>query len=99
MQKYFDSFQEFFPHIQIEKNFDFKRHTTIGIGGHAPLAVFPKNYQELESVVQYCLKHFVPYYPLGKGSNILVADTGFQGIVLVTSKMQTISLQQDGIYV
>lgn len=99
MQDKFDAFQFEFPYIYTEKNFDFKRHTTIGIGGLAPLAVFPKNVQELQATIQYCLRHFVPYYPIGKGANLLVADSGFYGIVICCDKMQDIYLLKDRLYV
>lgn len=98
MQNYFDTFQKKYPHIYVEKNFDFKRHTTIGIGGFATLAAFPKNCNELKCIIQYCLRHSIPYYPIGKGSNILVADNGFNGFVIVTNKMQTLSLKQNYLY-
>lgn len=99
MQDKFEAFQLEYPYILTEKNFDFKLRTTIGIGGFAPLAVYPKTVQELQATIQYCLRNFVPYYPLGKGANLLVADSGFQGIVICNDKMQDIYLQQDGLYV
>ena len=98
MQKYFDYFQNEYPHIYVEKDFDFKRHTTIGIGGLSPLAVFPQNCDELKSILQYCFKHSMPYYPLGKGSNLLVADNGFNGFVIVTSRMQSVCLKENYLY-
>jgi len=58
------------------------RHTTIGVGGPARLLVMPQSVAEVARVVRLALKHGVPYVSVGKGSNLIVRDKGYDGIVI-----------------
>ncbi|MBP1569091.1 MAG: UDP-N-acetylmuramate dehydrogenase, partial [Oscillospiraceae bacterium] len=44
--------------------------------------VKPKNKEQVSAVVDYCEKNSVPLLPLGKGSNVLVSDSGINGVVM-----------------
>ena len=57
-------------------------HTTLQIGGPAEIWIEPKDYLELRKVIYYCQKEHIPYFVLGKGSNILVSDSGYKGAVI-----------------
>lgn len=56
--------------------------TTMKVGGHARYFVTVKSAVELVEVVQYALKKRWPYFILGGGSNIIISDTGFDGLVI-----------------
>ena len=58
------------------------RHTTFGIGGPADLFVAAHTLPELSSAVQIAHEHEVPYFILGSGANLLVADKGIRGLVI-----------------
>ena len=56
--------------------------TTFRIGGTAALYLEPNDVHDLEAAAEAIVKAEVPFAILGKGSNVLVADDGFPGLVL-----------------
>lgn len=63
-------------------------HTTWRIGGKARFMVWPKNLEELLSVLTAAAEEGLPYFVLGRGSNLLVSDQGFPGIVISLSRYE-----------
>jgi UDP-N-acetylmuramate dehydrogenase len=57
-------------------------HTTFGIGGPADVFVIARSAAMLAGLVQTCMRHKAPLFLLGNGSNILVSDLGFRGVVI-----------------
>lgn len=57
-------------------------YTTFRIGGPADIFVLPRNADELAQVQQQTALNDVPVFLLGGGSNLLVADAGFRGVVV-----------------
>ncbi len=56
-------------------------HTTWQIGGPADLLVMPKDKQSLVRAMQLVNDHGVPWFVIGRGSNLLVRDGGIRGVV------------------
>lgn len=63
-----------------------KEHTTFRIGGPASLYVCPSGEEELRQVLKLCREQQVPWAILGNGSNLLVSDRGFDGVVISMSE-------------
>ena len=59
-----------------------KKHTTFRVGGNADFFVVPKTIDEVKRVVMLCMEQDMPYYVLGNGSNLLVGDKGYRGVVI-----------------
>ncbi len=57
-------------------------HTYFKIGGPADQFVEARSEDELVEAVRYAIAKKLPYYVLGGGSNILVTDKGFRGVVI-----------------
>ena len=57
-------------------------HTTFRIGGPADYFVMPETVEELAAVLKLCKEERMPYFILGNGSNLLVGDKGFRGVVI-----------------
>ena len=57
-------------------------HTTFRIGGPADYFAVPETVEELEKVLNICKEEQTPYFILGNGSNLLVGDQGFRGVVI-----------------
>ena len=57
-------------------------HTTFRIGGPADYFVMPETVEELAAVLKLCKEKSMPYFILGNGSNLLVGDKGFRGVVI-----------------
>ncbi|HCC07949.1 MAG TPA: UDP-N-acetylenolpyruvoylglucosamine reductase [Clostridiales bacterium] len=75
------------------------KHTTYKIGGAADIFVVPQNKDELIHSVKVCRENNVEHVILGKGSNVLVADDGFRGVVINTGdNLSKIEINDDEIY-
>lgn len=61
-------------------------HTTFRIGGPAKIFVTPEDRRELAAVLALCRKEGCPWTILGNGSNLLVSDSGFAGVVIQIGK-------------
>ena len=57
-------------------------HTTFRIGGPADYFVMPETVEELSNILALCKEEGMPYFVLGNGSNLLVGDKGFRGVVI-----------------
>lgn len=76
------------PDVQKVENFSFAKHTTLGIGGIAPFALFPKNQNELIDSVNFLQFNKIPYIVIGLGANTLASDNVYNGVVVCTSFMR-----------
>ena len=59
-----------------------KNHTTFRIGGPADCLAVPHTIDEAEKVIRSCRQESVPCFIMGNGSNLLVSDQGFRGVVV-----------------
>jgi len=57
------------------------RHTTFKVGGPCSVFISPE-IEQIPSVLKLCKEYNVPYLIIGRGSNILVADKGYNGLVI-----------------
>jgi UDP-N-acetylmuramate--alanine ligase len=62
------------------------KHTTLRVGGPADFYVEPADENDLASVVKFCDEHEIKFFILGRGSNLLVRDGGFRGVVICLSQ-------------
>jgi UDP-N-acetylenolpyruvoylglucosamine reductase len=58
------------------------RHTTLRVGGPADVYVEPASEADLAGVLKFCASRAVPFFMLGRGSNLLVRDGGVRGVVI-----------------
>ena len=59
------------------------RHTTFLAGGPAAYFVTPQNEMQLAQLIKICPE----YYVIGRGSNLLVRDAGYSGVILYLGRM------------
>lgn len=67
---------------EVKTNEPMKLHTTFRIGGNAAYFVTPSSIKEIEQIIVFCRQQNLPYYILGNGSNLLVSDTGYDGVII-----------------
>lgn len=77
------------------ENEPMSRHTTFRTGGPASLFIRPENKDQLAEVMALIKKLGAEFFVLGNGSNLLVSDEGFDGVVISLSKMNDIHLEGD----
>ena len=68
--------------MQFQRNILLKKYTTFRIGGAAKYFWVAKTKKELIEAVKFAKKHKLPFFILGGGSNVLVSDQGYQGLVI-----------------
>lgn len=67
---------------QILREEPMRLHTTFRIGGPAQFFVIPRTQEEAAAAVCLCRSEGAPYYIIGNGSNLLVSDKGYRGVVI-----------------
>ena len=72
------------------------RHTTFRVGGPADFFVTPKAKEEVRDVIRICKEAGMPYYIIGNGSNLLVSDAGYRGVIVqIYKEMNDVKVEGD----
>jgi len=58
------------------------RHTTLKVGGPARWFWAASNVETLAKLLTICARHEIPYMFIGHGSNLLMSDAGYDGLVI-----------------
>lgn len=86
--------RKFVPEENICLQESMASHTTFRIGGLADCFVQLENTEQLIKVQKYLSQVGVPFFILGNGSNLLVSDAGFRGVILqIGSKMNRVTVE------
>ena len=73
-----------------------RQFTSMKVGGPADRVLFPKNVDELRKAVRYARKKGIPFFILGKGTNLVVRDRGVRGwVISLTQGMRKIRMDGD----
>ena len=72
------------PNSKFQKNVLLKNYTTFRIGGKAEYFFVAKNKKDLIKAISVAKKLKLPFFVLGGGSNLLVSDKGFNGLIIKT---------------
>lgn len=71
-------------------------HTTFRVGGPADFFVTPKAKEEVRDVIRICKEAGMPYYIIGNGSNLLVSDAGYRGVIVqIYKEMNEVKVEGD----
>ena len=74
------------PPSRVQENVPLARLTTFQAGGPARFFVTPGDAEEFVRTVRFLEERHEPYFILGRGSNLLVSDRGYDGTVIYTRK-------------
>ena len=81
------------------QNEPMSRHTTFRIGGVADYFVTPTKEEEIWQIISLAKQQKMPYYIVGNGSNLLVGDKGYRGIIIqICKKMNQVDVQENYLY-
>lgn len=76
------------------------KHTTWRIGGPADAFFIPAKVEQLQTLVKACSDHHIPWYVIGRGSNLLVKDGGIRGVVIqMSDNLSEVSVTNDGRFI
>lgn len=70
------------PVMKIQENIPLAEFTTFKIGGPARFFCLVQTVTELTEAVKFAKEKHIPFFILGGGSNLLIADEGFHGLVI-----------------
>lgn len=94
-----DSLNRFLPEDQIKTQEMMSRHTTFKVGGPADCLVSPSDEKQLGGIIRYLNKVEIPYFVVGNGSNLLVSDAGYRGVIIkIGDDMAQVTVDGDRIH-
>ena len=67
---------------EIFENELMNKHTTFRIGGPAKYFVKPKTIKQIKKIIYLCNEYKIKFFVLGNGSNLLVSDFGYLGVII-----------------
>lgn len=92
-----DRLQKIMPHNTVA-NMPLAKNNTFRVGGPAGIFAIADSLHELNIIAGAINDYDLPFLLLGRGSNLLISDTGFPGVVLQLGKeFQQISASEDGL--
>ncbi len=80
----------------IKRDEPMAKHTTLRVGGPADVYVEPVNESDLATILKFCGEHGVKFFILGRGSNLIVRDGGFRGVVICLASPEFSRVEIDG---
>nr|WP_307999055.1 UDP-N-acetylmuramate dehydrogenase [uncultured Merdimonas sp.] len=81
-QEFYQKLTKILSEDRIRTQEPMKMHTTFRVGGPADYFVMPESSGEVQQVISLCREEKMPYYVIGNGSNLLVSDEGYRGVIL-----------------
>lgn len=69
------------------ENGDLKKYNTYGIGGIARYIVYVDSIEHLKGLLSYLKENNIPWYVLGNGSNVILPDEDFAGVIIKLDKL------------
>ena len=84
----------------IYKDEPLKKHTSFRIGGNADFLVIPESKEEILLILSLVKKNKIPYFVMGNGSNLLVSDDGYRGVVIkLAGGLNEIRINGENVYI
>ncbi len=80
----------------IKKDEPMSQHTTFRIGGPADIFIEASDTEELINIIRYLQKEKWKYFVMGNGSNLLVDDRGYRGVIVSTKGNDNVHIYKDG---
>ncbi|WP_100400337.1 UDP-N-acetylmuramate dehydrogenase [Bacillus sp. FJAT-44742] len=71
---------------QVKENVSLATYTSWKVGGKCRYFIEPNNKEDIQETLSICKNNNTPYFVIGKGSNILINDEGFNGAVIYIGK-------------
>lgn len=74
------------------------KHTTFRVGGPADYFLAPTTMEGVKDALAICKKENLPYYIVGNGSNLLVSDAGYRGVIIqIYRNLNEVTVENDHI--
>ena len=90
--EFVDLFAEIYDANDIKINESLSSFVNFKVGGPADILLIPKNKKQVIKSIEVCKLKNIPYYVIGNGSNLLIRDGGFRGVVLSLKAVDNITI-------
>ena len=77
----------------IKYNEPLKNHTSFKLGGPCLALIIPNKKEEVVTTIELCKEFNIPFFILGNGSNLIVKDGGYNGVVIQFTSLKEITLE------
>lgn len=78
---------------QIRYNELMKNHTSFKVGGAADIFITPDSYDKFIKCLNACKKYNTPYFIMGNGTNLMVRDGGYKGVIIKLTSLNDIKVE------
>jgi len=80
----------------VTRNAPMAKLTTLRVGGNAQFYIEPANEADLGAALRICQRQSIPFFLIGRGSNLLIKDTGIRGAVIKLAAEEFVKIDIDG---
>lgn len=80
---------------EVLENVSLKNYNTYKIGGNAEYLIYPDDISKLTELMKYIKDNDLKYFVIGNGSNLVLSDKLFAGIMIKLDKLNKITFQDD----
>lgn len=80
---------------EILRNEPLSKHTSFALGGPADFFASPVDREDLKALLQTIKDRNLKYFILGSGTNLLVRDNGFRGVVISLRRMNAVNVERE----
>ncbi|WP_251717158.1 UDP-N-acetylmuramate dehydrogenase [Lactobacillus agrestimuris] len=81
--------------IDVQENIALSKYTFTKTGGRAEFLAFPKSVEELKQLIKSANDAKMPITVIGNASNLIIRDGGIDGLVIILTKMKSITVNGD----
>lgn len=81
--------------IPFLENESLKKHNTFKVGGNAKYVVMPADKISMAELIKFLRDEKINYYIIGRGSNVIFKDNGFDGVIIKTTNINEIKYISD----
>ena len=100
MSSVLEKFKCVFTKEQLLFDEPMSRHTSFKIGGNADLVFLPSSLDDIINSINILREYDMPYFVMGNGSNLLVSDEGFRGVIIkLSNNLSSITFNYDTVTV
>lgn len=86
-----------FSNEEILTDYPTDKLVTFRSGGNAKYYVCPHSLKNLRTVISICEEYSVPYVIIGNGSNVLISDKGYNGVLISLKNFNSVYVNKRGI--
>lgn len=95
--KFVGLFREFYNEDNIKIDEKLSGYVNFKVGGPADILLIPNSKEQVKKSIFICRENNIPVYVIGNGSNILVRDGGFRGVVISLKGVHNVTVNDERI--